>query len=72
MKKIATLSQLDAACKNRKAVICNGWGMKVRPAAFIINLPASVVLSMMRNGMAIYEKPDAPKPARRFHKAAKE
>ena len=57
-RSICTLYELRAAVENRKAVVVpksGGW-VKPRPAAFIYNLPGSVIYSLFGLGMFIYEK----------------
>lgn len=55
-KQIKTLRQLDAARMAKKSVIGNIGMFRhgPRPAAFVINMTGSVILSMIRRGLYIY------------------
>lgn len=56
-KRIRTLEQLERAALDRKAV-SSGVCFKRTPAAFVLCLPAFVVLRLFTSGMWIY-KPKA-------------
>ncbi|HYF37537.1 MAG TPA: hypothetical protein VD994_19705 [Prosthecobacter sp.] len=60
--KINTLSDLHAACEQRKAVVVPSHAAwkKPKPAVFIMNLSGSVLHRLMRAGMFIYTRPESP------------
>lgn len=49
--KIQTLKDLKRAVESRKAVSCS-WG--ITSAAFVLNLPGSQILRMIKNGLYIH------------------
>lgn len=63
MKSIETLEELDEARDKHKSVICPGhvmWQGKAAnrplPAAWVINLPGAILLTLFRRRLQIYEK----------------
>ena len=58
MKKVRTLYGLYDAALNKKSIICPDYPpwKKPCPAAFILHLQGSVILSLFKHGMYIYQK----------------
>jgi len=63
VKSIETLEELDEARNNRKSVICPEvilWrgiaANRPLPAAWVINLPGAILLTLFRSRLQIYEK----------------
>jgi len=56
--QIYSLHELDRAIKKKKAVFCpNSHTFKKSvPAAFIINMPGTIILRLFNMGLFIYEK----------------
>lgn len=65
--QIMTLADLANAVSERRAVSvpANPLWNKPRPAAFIFNLPGSVIYTLINTGMFIYEKVKKPMGFRR-------
>lgn len=54
--KIKTLKQLKAAADSKKSVVCAGmFGGKRMPAAFVMNMSASIVFRMIESGIYVYK-----------------
>lgn len=56
--RIGTLSELMLAADTHRAVICPTFRgfVKPRPAAFVIGMPAKVVLRMLQQGLYLWRK----------------
>lgn len=59
-KKIETLHQLRFVRDEKKAVICPKTICfnKPIPAAFVINMSGTILLSLFKSGMYVYQKPN--------------
>ena len=55
MSQIKTLDELHKVALSRRAVTIPGTGFKRTPAAFIMNLQGTVILSLLKSGMFIYK-----------------
>lgn len=56
--KIKTLEGLNRAALSRRSVVIPKIGLRMS-AAFVIGIPAKVVLGYLRMGMELYPKPSA-------------
>jgi len=70
-KQIHTLEELDAARRERRAVVASGVPCfnRHKPAAVVIMLQGETILRIFRRGLYYYEKPKREKNGPRFHKA---
>lgn len=72
-KQIHTLEELDAARRERRAVISSGVPCfhKPKPAAVVIMLQGETILRIFQRGLYYYEKPKREKRGPTFYKAKK-
>lgn len=72
-KQIHTLEELDAARREKRAVVSSGVPSfnRPKPAAVVIMLQGETILRTFRLGLYYYEKPKREKKGPRFLKARK-
>lgn len=73
-KQVRTLEELDAARRERRAVICAGvpcFSMP-RPAAVVIMLQGETLLRIFQRGLYYYEKPNRKKKGPTYFKTKKQ
>lgn len=67
--RVETVEQLHGLSLERKAVKHPNWGVK--PAAFIMNMPAMLVVNLIRSGN-LFESPKKERDAKSWLKSRKE
>lgn len=55
--RINTLEELYEAAQAKRAVVLPWRGRRPSPAAWVINLPGSVLYRELKEGVYLYEKP---------------
>ena len=55
--RINTLEELYEAAQAKRAVVLRWRGSRHLPAAWVINLPGSVLYRELKEGIYLYEKP---------------
>ena len=56
MERVETFEQLFKLAEQKRAIKIPGQNGAVRPAAFIINMPAAYIRNLIKAGIYVYEK----------------